>query len=328
MHQAEGFRLGTGVDDDIQRTNRRRGILDEAREADTIRQPEPGRCRPKLLDRHLAVAGLVHRAANHIGAHVQRGRQPGDRLEKDVVPLPTREGRDQADAHDPFGGSGKSGSLVEVEPVAIRGEAPKVHRIPDRADRRERSAKRSNVVGNAPRRRDHRRAEVRAPFQRRGAERPAGDVIVKVPDERRPRAARPRTEQVHLQPVGMNDVRRELTDDLPQSRPVAPRRPGDPRATRRQPQTRPAAFALVPFTEPDERGRERQHAHVRAQGPRARDERAVGPRDHTQARRRIGFEETGDRLEQRRLCAADPPGRVQEENPHIRRCRTTIVSSA
>ena len=183
-------------------------------------------------------------------------------------------------------------------------------------------------LGNALRRRDHRRAEVRAPFQRRGAERPAGDVIVNVPDERRPRRARPRTEQVHLQPVGVNDVRREFTDDLPQSRPVAPRRPGRPARTAASLRRGQRRSRSLPFAEPDERGRERQHAHVRAQGPRARDERAVGPRDHTQGRRRIGFEETGDRLEQRRLGAADPPGRVQEENPHIRRCRTTIVSSA
>ena len=59
-------------------TLERMGLLDEAREANAIRDAEPGRRLPKLLDRHFAVLGLVHRSANHVGADVQAGRQPSD----------------------------------------------------------------------------------------------------------------------------------------------------------------------------------------------------------------------------------------------------------
>ena len=140
MRQAERFGLGAGVNHDIQRTNRRRRIVDEAREADAIREAEPCRRLAKLLDRHLAVLGLVHRSADHVGAHVQRGRQPGDRLEKDVVPLPPREGRDEAHAHDAFAGSGKSRLDRRDRACRHPARSAEVHGIPDRVDRRQRPA--------------------------------------------------------------------------------------------------------------------------------------------------------------------------------------------
>ena len=267
-------------------------------------------------------------SANHVSPDVERCRQQGDGFEKSVVPFPPREGGDQTDPNDALAGRGKTRSIVEIELHAIRREALEVDGIPDDADRRQRPAQRPQIVGDASGRSNDRRTGARTTFQRDCAQRPPGDVVVNVPDERRSRRSGPRAEQVHLQPVGVDDLRREIADDIAEPTQVAPRRPGGPCAACRHLQTWPAAIPPVPFAKPCEGLRERQHLHHGAQRAHARNERAIGGHDHAEAPRRARLGQAGDDFEQRGLRAAHLASRVQEQNLHSSRCRTMIVSLA
>ena len=80
----------------------------------------------------------------------------------------------------------------------------------------------------------------------------------------------------------MDDVRRELTHDLPQSRPVAPRRPGSPRATRAPASDAASGVrARAPFAEPGRAPAETAARARRRPAPaRARRAGRRTPRSH------------------------------------------------
>ena len=99
------------------------------------------------------------------------------------MPFPTREGGDQADANHALAGRRKTRSSVDIERHAIRREAREVDGIPDRADRGQRSAQRPQIVGDTPRGSNDRRTARARTVSARCAQRPAGDVVVNVPDE-------------------------------------------------------------------------------------------------------------------------------------------------
>ena len=109
------------MNDDVESANRGRRVVDEAGEADTIRDAEPRRGRLQFEQGHLASLGRVERPADDICADVERSREPGDRLEKYVVALPHGEGGEEADADDVAAAGGKTREAVQIE-LAFRSE--------------------------------------------------------------------------------------------------------------------------------------------------------------------------------------------------------------
>ena len=152
--QAERFGLGAGVNDDVERANRRRGIVDEAREADAIREAEPRR---RLPAAPRSTPGFP-RSRTPARRSRRRGRSSdgGSRAiasRKTWCPFHTREGGDEADADDVAAAGGKTRDrIVEIES----------RRRPERSARGRRRSrsrwtggsvprKRSKIVGDAPR---------------------------------------------------------------------------------------------------------------------------------------------------------------------------------
>src|SRR3954453_10055585 len=107
------------MNENVQRTNRPRRIVEVACKANPTRQAEPGRCLSKLVERDLALLRLVHGSANDVRAYVHVWRQPSDRLEKDSVSLPPRERREQPHPYDMLTGRRELRSGIDIQPVSI-----------------------------------------------------------------------------------------------------------------------------------------------------------------------------------------------------------------
>ena len=80
--------------------NRRRRIVDEAREADVAVERESVRDAPQLSDVRLAPPRAVEAAADDVSAHQQIPREHRECAQKNLVPLPLRHRREQTDSHD------------------------------------------------------------------------------------------------------------------------------------------------------------------------------------------------------------------------------------
>ena len=122
------------------------GVVDEAGEANAIRDAEPSRGRLQFEKRYLASLRRVERPADDICAHVERLREPGDRLEKYVVALPYGEGGEEADADDVAAAGGKAREAIQIELRAARREARQVDGIPDGLNRRQCAAQRQKII--------------------------------------------------------------------------------------------------------------------------------------------------------------------------------------
>src|SRR3954449_4889198 len=132
---------------------------------------------------------------------------------------------------------------------------------------------------------------------------------------------------MHLDAVGMDDLRSERTDGETQAGKIARRRPSRTGAAGKERETRSAVLAGPPFAETREDRRERHDPNIDAKPSRARHERPVGRGNQPELPRWVLLHQAGQHLEQRGLGAAQPAGRVQKQNPHNRRRRTMIMSS-
>ena len=132
------------------------------------------------------------------------------------MPFPARECRDKADANDARIGCTESRQRVEIEPRAVGGESRQIDGVPDRADVHRRAELAANIGSDALRHRRNRAAAALEVFHQPRRDRARTEVVVKMPDQRRPHGPRNGTEQMHLQAVRVDDVRVERGHLAPQ----------------------------------------------------------------------------------------------------------------
>ena len=224
--------------------------------------------------------------------------------------------------------AGRPESPSRSSRVPLGEKRVQVDGVPDRLHWRQCAAQRQKIVPDAPRVGDRQGASRSAAFEHRCAQSPPRHVVVQVPDERCARRLGPRREHVHLQAVAVDEVRCEFTHGAAQLRDVLPDWPDGLQAAQANRGPRSPAAAVASFAEPGQRRRERQQPYVSSEPPRPLQQWTVGAGNQSDRPRWAGVAQAGNHLEQRVLGAAHLGRGVEEEHPHKRRCRTTIVSSA
>jgi hypothetical protein len=131
-----------------------------------------------------------------------------------------------------------------------------------------------------------------------------------VPHERRAIQPRERAEQVRLEPVGMDHIRRIACERTAERAGMG----CQPKSGARQPE-HGATVVGDAFTEPCERGREWNDTRLYTEFPDTIDESALRGRDERQTPRRFGLAQAREHLEQARLRAAEVAGGRKVRDP-------------
>ena len=137
---AERLGAGAGVDRDVDRPERPARVDHRADEPHPAGQAPTSRLGLQLFHRPLRPDRSINRPADDVEPRGPIGRDPRDGVEEDVMPLPSGEGRHQADPDRPGGGGRPSAGPIEPRAVARPGGEPTdVDGVVDRPDREPRA---------------------------------------------------------------------------------------------------------------------------------------------------------------------------------------------
>ena len=205
-HHPERLRLRAGMHDDVKGSHRRGNIFQKTGEPDLAGQPQSLSLLLKLERGPLAAIGLVNGAADDVTTNWNVGRNTSQRFQENLVPLPAREGRDQSDPNRSRRRRCEPGSGIQVQPAALGREALQIDRVVDGYNAQA-GQHLLQVLGHAPGI-DDRNATGLSKWPQQAAHQPARtNVVVNMPDQGRLARAGPSSQQMHFEPIGVNDVR-------------------------------------------------------------------------------------------------------------------------
>src|SRR2546428_503678 len=136
--------------------------------------------------------------------------------------LPARKGTDQAHSDRAHLRRRQPTEAIEIELRSIGRKACEINRVVENADRWTCPKDRLSITCDAHRIGNGHPTLPRRLIEQTRCNRPRADIVVKMPDDRRAAGA-PRSQNVHLEAVCMEDIWAELRHDAAESRSVSVR---------------------------------------------------------------------------------------------------------
>jgi hypothetical protein len=131
LQHDEAKRLGrrAGMHDDIKGAQGGLWGGDKSCEPDAVGNPKLTSQSHQLSTCVLTSFRLVESIADDVRANWNMRRQPGDSLQKDLMPLPARERPEQPDPNCRWIRWKQAGQRIEIRPIPMRRESLEVHGI-------------------------------------------------------------------------------------------------------------------------------------------------------------------------------------------------------